>query len=163
MPLLWAESQNNLGTALLSLGQREAGTAALRRAVRTRGGVAGGDARAPAARLGDDLDKSRCGPDGGRHARCGYPSLDRAVATLRDALTEGTRERVPLGWAETQYYLGNALLERGRRTADETDLEGARTAMSSLLDFVKPMGDAAQDAHLAARIADIDAALAGLN
>jgi len=164
VPLQWAESQNNLGTALLSLGQREAGTASLRSATR-----AFEAALLEATRDRLPLDWATTSTNlaaalteiGMRDAD--IPSLDRAVGTLRDALTEGTRERVPLGWAETQYYLGNALLERGRRTASKADLEQAREAMRSVLDFVKPMGDAAQDAHLAARIAEIDAALAGLD
>ena len=164
VPLLWAESQNNLGTALLSLGQREAGTESLRNAVR-----AFEAALSEATRERLPLDWATTSTNLGAalteigRRDADIPSLDRAVAALRDALTEGTRERVPLGWAETQYYLGNALLERGRRTASKADLEQAKDAMQSVLEFVKPMGDAAQDAHLASRIAEIDAALAALN
>jgi uncharacterized caspase-like protein len=164
VPLQWAESQNNLGTALLSLGQREAGTASLRSAT-----LAFEAALLEATRDRLPLDWATTSTNlaaalaeiGMRDAD--IASLDRAVGTLRDALAENTRERVPLGWAETQYYLGNALLERGRRTASKADLEQAKGAMQSVLDFVKPMGDAAQDAHLAARIAEIDAALAALD
>ena len=56
-------TQNNLGNALGSLGERESGTA----------------------------------------------RLEEAVAAFRAALTEWTRERVPLDWARTQNNLGSAL------------------------------------------------------
>lgn len=163
VPLQWAESQNNLGTVLLSLGQREPGTASLHRAAQ-----AFEAALAEATRERLPIDWATTSTNlGATLAEIGRRdrdtlSLDRAVAILRDALTENTRERVPLGWVETQYYLGNALLERGRLIGSKLDLEQARKAMMSVLDFVKPMGDAAQNAHLEARIGEIDAAFAGL-
>lgn len=163
VPLQWAESQNNLGTTLLSLGQREAGTnslrgaarafeAALTEATRERLPI---DWATTSTNLGATLTEI-----GRRDADAA--SLDRAIGLLRDALTENTRERVPLGWVETQYYLGNALFERGRSVGAKADLEQARVIMIAVRDFVKPMGDAAQDAHLEARIGEIDAALAKL-
>ena len=39
----------------------------------------------------------------------GTARLNEAVAAFREALTERTRERVPLQWAKTQSNLGNAL------------------------------------------------------
>lgn len=161
VPLQWAESQNNLGTTFLSLGQRESGTASLRRAAQAFEAALTEATRerlpidwaTTSTNLGATLTEI-----GRRDADTG--ALDRAVAILRDALTENTRERVPLGWAETQYYLGNALLERGRSMGDKADLEQAKVAMTSVLDFVRPMGDAAQNAHLEARIGEIETALA---
>jgi hypothetical protein len=44
--------------------------------------------------------------------------LEEAVAAYRAALTEWTRERVPLDWATTQNNLGNALSTLGERTKD---------------------------------------------
>ena len=42
-------------------------------------------------------------------------TLEEAVAAYRAALSERTRERVPLDWAQTQNNLGNALLRLGER------------------------------------------------
>ncbi len=158
MPLEWATTQNNLGTALSTLGERESGTARLEEAVaayrealkeytrervpldwamtqnnlgtalstlgraRERHGAAGGggrrlsrraegtDARARAARLGDDAEQSRrmrfATLGSARAARRGWR---RRSTAYRDALKERTRERVPLDWAMTQNNLGNAL------------------------------------------------------
>ena len=59
-PLDWAMTQNNLGAALQTLGERESGTARLEEAVDGLSRGAGGtDARAGAARLGDDAEQSR--------------------------------------------------------------------------------------------------------
>ena len=68
VPLDWAMTQMNLGTGLLTLGERESGTA----------------------------------------------RLEEAVAAHRAALEERTRGRVPLDWAMTQKNLGNALWRLGR-------------------------------------------------
>ncbi len=68
MPLDWAATQNNLGNALLTLGERESGTA----------------------------------------------RLEQAVAAFRAALTEWTRERVPLDWALSTGNQGVALDGAGR-------------------------------------------------
>ncbi len=60
VPLDWAMTQNNLGNALLRLGERESGTARLEEAVAAyRAALDGEDARARAARLGDDAEQSR--------------------------------------------------------------------------------------------------------
>ena len=60
VPLDWATTQNNLGTALWRLGERESGHGAAggggRRLSR---GAAGTDPRAGAARLGDDAEQPR--------------------------------------------------------------------------------------------------------
>ena len=45
----------------------------------------------------------------------GTARLKEAVAALREALKERTRERVPLDWAMTQNNLGNALAIIGER------------------------------------------------
>ena len=110
MPLDWATTQNNLGTALQTLGERESGTARLEEAVEAyRAALAGMDARARAARLGDDAEQSRqCASTLGER-ESGTARLEEAVAAYRAALEEWTRERVPLDWATTQNNLGNAL------------------------------------------------------
>ena len=158
VPLDWATTQNNLGNALQTLGERESGTARLEEAVAAyraaleewtrervpldwamtqnnlgnalasawrageRDGAAGGggrglsrgaggkDARAGAARLGDDAEQPRQRALRGLGEReSGTARLEEAVAAYRAALEEWTRERVPLDWATTQNNLGNAL------------------------------------------------------
>jgi tetratricopeptide (TPR) repeat protein len=103
-------TQNNLGGALTTLGERESGTARLEEAVaayraaleeRTR-------ERVPLQwamtqnNLGNALETL-----GERES--GTARLEEAVAAYRAALEERTRERVPLDWAMTQNNLGNAL------------------------------------------------------
>jgi hypothetical protein len=44
-----------------------------------------------------------------RNVERGTAQLEESVAAYRAALTELTRERVPLDWAATQNNLGNAL------------------------------------------------------
>ena len=111
VPLDWAGTQNNLGTALASLGERESGTARLEEAVaafrealkeRTR-------ERVPLdwAMTQNNLGTALCSL-GERES--GTARLEEAVAAYREALKERTRERVPLDWAMTQNNLGNALL-----------------------------------------------------
>jgi tetratricopeptide (TPR) repeat protein len=70
VPLDWAMTQNNLGNALSSLGERESGTARLEEAV-------------AAYRLGE--------------RESGTARLEEAVAAYRAALEELTRERAPIG------------------------------------------------------------------
>ncbi len=60
VPLEWAMTQMNLGNALEMLGERESGTARLEEAVAAyRAALEEMDARAGAARLGDDADEPR--------------------------------------------------------------------------------------------------------
>ena len=59
--------------------------------------------------------------------------LEEAVAAYRAALTEWTRERVPLDWAATQTNLGTALLTLGEREAGTTRLEEAVAAYQAAL------------------------------
>ena len=103
VPLQWAMTQNNLGSALASLGERESGTAKLEEAVaafrealkeRTRERVPL-DWAMTQMNLGTAL-----GTLGERES--GTAKLEEAVAAFREALKERTRERVPLDWAMTQ-------------------------------------------------------------
>jgi tetratricopeptide (TPR) repeat protein len=99
---LWAMTQNNLGTALKTLGERESGTETLQKAVEafhealkeyTR-------ERVPLQwtvtqnNLGTALETL-----GERES--GTETLEKAVEAYREALKERTRERVPLNWAMT--------------------------------------------------------------
>ena len=117
VPLDWAMTQNNLGTALSTLGER-GDEAALQEAItayrsaleeRTRDRVPLnwaatqnnlGNALLALGQRGDDA------------------ALQDAITAYRAALEEWTRDRVPLDWAMTQNNLGNAYQTMGDR--DET-------------------------------------------
>ena len=109
-------TQNNLGNALWRLGERESGTARLEEAVAAyRAALEEMDARAGAARLGDDAERTsatRSRTLGERES--GTARLEEAVAAYRAALEEWTRERVPLDWAMTQNESRQRALEAGR-------------------------------------------------
>ena len=125
MPLDWATTQNNLGTALQSLGERESGTARLEEAV-----AAFREALKEWTRERVPLDWAATQNNLGTalqtlgERESGTARLEEAVAAYREALTERTRERVPLGWAMTQNNLGNALIEPWR--AGEAGRRGLR-------------------------------------
>jgi hypothetical protein len=59
--------------------------------------------------------------------------LAEAIAAYRAALTEWTRERVPLQWAMTQNNLGNALTSLGGRESGTARLEEAVEAYRAAL------------------------------
>ena len=129
MPLDWARTQTNLGKALKALGEREPGTERLEEAVAAyRLALEETDARAGAARLGDDADEPRQRASEAWGARGGTARLEEAVAAYRLALQERTRERVPLDWAMTQMNLGIALSRLGEREAGTARLEEAVAA-----------------------------------
>jgi tetratricopeptide (TPR) repeat protein len=153
MPQQWAATQNNLGTTLGTLGERESGTARnnLGAALRTLGERESGTARLEQAvtafrevlkeftrervplawamtqnNLGNAL--TRLG-----ERETGTARLEEAVAAYREVLKEFTRERVPLAWAMTQNNLGAALLALGERESDTARLEDAVAAYREAL------------------------------
>jgi tetratricopeptide (TPR) repeat protein len=63
----------------------------------------------------------------------GTARLEDAVAAYRAALTEWTRERVPVQWAMAQNNLGAAFLNLGVRESGTARLEEAVTAYSAAL------------------------------
>ena len=113
-------TQNNLGNALATLGERESGTARLEEAV-----AAYRAALEERTRERVPLDWAMTQNNLGNALRAlgeresGTARLEEAVAAYRAALEERTRERVPLDWAMTQNNLGNALV--GARRAGERD------------------------------------------
>ena len=135
VPLSWANTQNNLGIALATLGERESGTARLKAAVtayraaleeRTR-------ERVPLAwAMTQNNLANALAVLGERES--GTAQLKAAVTAYRAALEERTRERVPLAWAMTQNNLGNALLALGERESGTARLEEAVTAYRAALE-----------------------------
>ncbi|MEM1040265.1 MAG: tetratricopeptide repeat protein, partial [Pseudomonadota bacterium] len=114
VPLDWAATQNNLGNALTTLGQRESGTARLDEAVAAYRAALEEytQERVP---LDWAMTQNNLGNAlvtlGERESSTEW--LDEAVAAYRAALEEYTQERVPLDWAMTQNNLGNALVTLG--------------------------------------------------
>ena len=135
MPLDWAMTQNNLGAALATLGERESGTARLEEAVAAyRAALAGMHARAGAARLGGDAEQSRqCALDARRAGERDGAAGGGGRGLSRGA-EEWTRERVPLDWAMTQNNLGNALQTLGERESGTARLEEAVAAYRAALE-----------------------------
>ena len=134
VPLLWAGAQNNLGTALTSLGERESGTARLEEAV-----VAYREALKERTRERVPLDWAETQNNLGvalwtlGERGSGTARLEEAVAAYREALKERTRERVPLDWAATHNNLGNALVHLGERGSGTAKLEEAVAAYREAL------------------------------
>ena len=136
VPLDWAMTQNNLGNALATLGRaRERDGAAGGGGRGLSRGAGGKDARARAARLGDDAEQSRQrASERSGERESGTARLEEAVAAYRAALEERTRERVPLDWAMTQNNLGNALQTLGERESGTARLEEAVAAYRAALE-----------------------------
>jgi tetratricopeptide (TPR) repeat protein len=135
VPLDWAATQNNLGTALWKLGERESGTAHLTEAVSTyrpalevwtREGVPLNWALAQ-NNLGNALAELGKRENGTAH-------LTEAVSAYRAALDEYTRERVPLDWAVTQNNLGTALEALGERESQAGRLKEAVAVYAELVE-----------------------------
>ncbi len=132
--LAWAATQNYLGIALATLGERESGTARLEQAVKafraalleyTREHVPLNWAMTQ-NNLGNALQTL-----GERES--GTARLAQAVQAYQAALLEYTRERVPLDWALTQNNLGNALRALGARESGPARLEQAVKAFQAAL------------------------------
>ena len=135
VPLDWAMTQNNLGTALQTLGERESGTARLEEAVAayraaleewTRD-------RVPLNWAGTQNNLGAALQTLGAR-ESGTARLEEAVAAYRAALEERTRDRVPLDWATTQNNLGNALWTLGERESGTARLEEAVAAYRAALE-----------------------------
>jgi uncharacterized caspase-like protein len=134
VPLDWAMTQNSLGNALQTLGERENATERLEQAVaayrnalleRTRGRVPRDWAQTQ-NNIGNALLSL-----GERESRT--ERLEQAIDAYRAALLELTSERVPLQWATTQNNLGNALWTLGKRESGTARLEEAVAAYRSAL------------------------------
>ena len=134
MPLSWAATQNNLGLALTSLGERESGTARLEEAV-----VAYREALKESPREKVPFNWARTQNNLGLaltslgKRESGTARLEEAVSAYREALKESPRQKVPLNWAATQNNLGNALANLGERESGTARLEEAASAYDAAL------------------------------
>jgi tetratricopeptide (TPR) repeat protein len=133
-PLDWATTQNNLGIALETLGERGSGTAYLDEAV-----VAYRAALAERTREHLPIDWAATQNNLGTalstlgQRETGTAHLEDAVLAYREALKEDTRERVPLRWSTIQNNLGIALTAIGERESGTARLEEAIAAYRDAL------------------------------
>jgi tetratricopeptide (TPR) repeat protein len=128
-PSDWAMIENDLGTALWTLGDRESGTSKLeeaidayREALKERTGE-----RVPLEWAGTQNNLGNA-PAALGWRESGTARLEEAVTAYREALKERTRERVPLAWATTQNNLGTALWRLAWREGGTAKLEEAIAA-----------------------------------
>jgi tetratricopeptide (TPR) repeat protein len=135
VPLQWAMTQNNLGTALGTLGERESGTARLEAAVAAYQAALKEFTRARVP-LDWAMTQMNLGTALARlgERENGTARLEEAVAAYRAALEERTRDRVPLQWAATQMNLGTALARLGERENGTARLEEAVAAYRAALE-----------------------------
>ena len=161
VPLDWAMTQNNLGNALWTLGERENGTARLEKAVAAYQAALEEMTRERVPlqwattqnNLGNALTRL------GERER-GTARLEEAVAAYQAALEERTRERVPLQWAGTQDNLGTALWVLGERSHDIEALQDAHTAVGNAFQVVVVEANYAQnEAYFHGRLQDLEQAI----
>jgi tetratricopeptide (TPR) repeat protein len=133
-PLVWASTQNNLGTVLSRVGERQSGTTKLEEAV-----VAYREALKELTRDRVPLEWAMTQNNLGAalyllgDRESGTAKLEEAVFAYREALMERTREQVPLDWASTQHNLGFALQALAERDGGTAKLEEAVVAYREAL------------------------------
>jgi tetratricopeptide (TPR) repeat protein len=133
-PLDWTETQNDLGLALSSLGERETDTVNLEQAI-----VAFREALTEVSRehvplrwaaIQNNLANA-LSSIGQRES--GTAKLEEAAVVYQEALTGVTRERAPLYWAMIQHNLGFVLVRLGERERGTVKLERAVIAFREAL------------------------------
>ena len=134
VPLDWAMIQDNFGTALLRLGERELGTGRLIEALAAYN-------EALEERTQDKVPEpwaSTMNNVGIALMRLGEREennehLKNAIAALSEALKVRTRDKVPMQWATTQHNLGAALTLLGKRGSGMARLQEAVAAFREAL------------------------------
>src|SRR5260370_1285842 len=143
VPLDWAQTQDNLGSALAALGERESGTARLKQAV-----AAHREALMERTRARVPLDWAATQNNLGNALRAlgerenGTTRLKEAIAAFRNALMEYTRERVPLHWAMSFGNQGIALIRLAQRTKNAAMAETACQQIEAASETVRSAGHA---------------------
>jgi tetratricopeptide (TPR) repeat protein len=135
MPAQWAMTQNELGNALQTLGEREGSAARLAEAVAAFRAALEVYTRNAMPAKWATTQNNLClalltlGEREGNPAR-----LAEAVAACRAALEVHTRDEMPSEWAMTQNNLGIALQALGEREGSPTRLTEAVTAFRAALE-----------------------------
>jgi tetratricopeptide (TPR) repeat protein len=135
MPMQWLTLQNEIGNALLALGERQSRRKALKQAVAAFQAAleVWPPDQAPLERamietkLGVAL--TRLGERAGSRRR-----LDEAGAAFRSALARYPRDEMPLGWASLQNYLGLALLRLAERESGTLRAHAASNTFRAALE-----------------------------
>ncbi|MGE0007027.1 MAG: caspase family protein [Parvibaculaceae bacterium] len=162
-PLDWAATTINLGATLAAIGVREAGLDSFDRAADVFRRALATDFRAEMPSYWADIhfhlgnvlvEKAR--------RETGTASLDEAEAVYRAAQTEMTRERSLIYWANLETSIATVHVMRGQRSDRRSEYEAARTSTLAAWDAYKAAAVTSQDADFAARLAQIDAAIADL-
>jgi tetratricopeptide (TPR) repeat protein len=135
LPLLWAGMQNNLGVALLWLGQSEDETAQFEDAIaafRAALTVRRRD-REPRdwAATQDNLGTALLWLGQSEHETAQF---EDAIAAFRAALTVRRRDRMPLAWAATKNNLGDALRVLGEGESGTARLKQAVATLRAALE-----------------------------
>jgi tetratricopeptide (TPR) repeat protein len=140
-PLYWAMAQNNLGSALTRLGEREVGTERLEEAVA---------AYRAALQVWNREHFPLLWARGKNNLGVVFQTLGNrqnsterlyeAIAAYDEALVERTRDRVPFDWAITQNNRGNALRALGELETGTEHLEDAVQAYRVALEVFRHRG-----------------------
>lgn len=69
---------------------------------------------------------------------------------------------MPPQWGSTQYYLGNVLIELGKRAASKAEIMAGRQAVAAAWELYREIGQSQYDALFQQQIAEADTALAAL-
>jgi tetratricopeptide (TPR) repeat protein len=133
-PLDWATLQNSLGTALITLGERDSSSdyigqavIALELALEER--TAEGTPREWA----DSMNSLGIALAWNGSSGKSPESLEASIATHRSALRIRSRVNAPEDWGQTQHNLGSALLAKSANTMDPAVLHSAVDAFRAAL------------------------------
>jgi tetratricopeptide (TPR) repeat protein len=136
-PTEWAMTQNNLGTALVTLGRRaggQAGAKALNEAVKAYRAALEIYTRADRptewATTKNNLGAALSTLDERIGGEAGITALNEAVEAYREALEVRTRVDLPADWAMTQNNLGNALQTLAKRAGAGAGITALKEAVN---------------------------------
>ena len=159
-PLLWAQTQNNLGNVLTILGEPDDGTARLDEAV-----LAYRAALQEWTRERKPQDWARTQLNLGNALfflgvrGMGTVQLEQAIVAFRASLEETARKTAPLDWAQIQDDLGDALATLGTRKRSAQLIFDGKMAVQSAWDTYKAAGQHQYDKSFAQDLADFDEAI----
>ena len=155
-------TQNNLGNALATLGERESGTARLEEAVAAyRAALEEMDARAGSARLGDDAEQSRqCALNARRAGERDGAARGGGRGLSRGAGGEDARAGSARLGDDCRHGLANALATLAKRQKNAALLEEALASMRGAVDAYQQAGEGYWLPIAQRRVAEMEAELA---